>query len=154
MLLIQSVANPLALRFDAEAFVKIDRWLVPIEHGPFETPAAFVVRDFEQFEKNALPNAASAQFRFDEQIFEVKARFGQPGGVGIKIHRETSGLVILEGEQGGGFRVGTEERIANLISGGYALVFELFVAGELLDEIEDKWAVGGSRGADKDFGID
>jgi len=137
--------------FGAEGFVESDRGLIPVEDGPFHAAAAALVGEFGEVEEEGLADAASAEFGFNEQVFEIETGFREEGGVVGEKDGEAGGRlggVVREGENAFGGGVFGEERGAQFFLGGFDLVGEFLVVGEGADEFEDERNVGRRGGAD------
>src|SRR6185295_5454659 len=65
----QSVDFPVIHRDGAEAFVEVDRRLVPVEDRPLQAAAVARLRDRGEPRQQRFAVAQSARFRFYEQIF-------------------------------------------------------------------------------------
>src|SRR5580765_7451433 len=72
----------------AERAIKFDRWLVPIEHSPFQSPALSIPRDLRKLDQQRASTAFAALVRLHEQVFEVKPGSSKPGGKIIKVNCE------------------------------------------------------------------
>src|SRR5207249_9358931 len=75
-------------RLRPERAIKLDRWLVPIEHSPFHPAAAAVPRDLCQLNKQRATVSFAAVLRLHEQIFEIKPDSPQPCGKIVKVNCE------------------------------------------------------------------
>jgi EAL domain-containing protein (putative c-di-GMP-specific phosphodiesterase class I) len=84
---------PLVHALGAEAFVKTDRRLVPVEHQPLEAAAAALVRDARDMQQQRLAVTAAPVFGPHEQVLQIQALAAHEGGEIVKVHGEADRLV-------------------------------------------------------------
>src|SRR5205085_5794035 len=65
---------PLLHRNRAKIFVELNSRLIPIQDGPFESPAVALARNPGQRNEHRPSESFTAHFRNDEQVFEIQAR--------------------------------------------------------------------------------
>jgi hypothetical protein len=61
-------------RHGAEFFVKVDGWLVPIEHRPFQSATLPFFGYSCDVTKQSVPEAASAKRFVDKEILDIDPR--------------------------------------------------------------------------------
>ena len=74
----ESEGGPFVHVLRADLLVEIDRQLVPVQHGPVETPAIPIHRDARQLAKQSEANAMLAKHRLDEEVFEIDTALAEP----------------------------------------------------------------------------
>src|SRR5260370_41032396 len=57
----------------AQAFVELDRGRIPVEHRPFEAPAAALHRNPRELSKQLAADAQPPELGLDEEIFQVES---------------------------------------------------------------------------------
>src|SRR5439155_22513784 len=109
-------------RLRPERAIKLDRWLVPIEHSPFHPAAAAVPRDLCQLNKQRATVSFAAVLRLHEQIFKIKPGSPQPCGKIVKVNCEPDRRVSFKCEMhiSSGFDI--ERNINKLFFGRGGLV--------------------------------
>src|SRR5947209_17467577 len=90
----QSHRQPLAQHLCTQAFVEVDRRLVPVEHLPFHAVAILPLGDTSQLRQERLADAFAAILRLDEEIFQKKARLAAPSRIVEEVERETCCLSL------------------------------------------------------------
>ncbi len=84
------VDDPFLLQYYAQADVKVDGWLVPVQYGPFETPAVIIAGMFGQINKEGFADALAQVGGLDKEVFKINSGAAQKSGKIIKIESESS----------------------------------------------------------------
>src|SRR5215472_7836451 len=82
----------------AQAQVEINRWLIPIQHGPFEPSAFPLFCDSRHAGKKSLADALPSQFRLHKKIFEIHSCSTQECREVMEKHRISRWFFIPIGE--------------------------------------------------------
>src|SRR5437660_9304264 len=73
----QPVNGPFVHRLCLQRSIELDRWLVPIEHGPLDSAAAALDRQPRQRGQQRFTVPLATMRRLNEKIFEVNSRLGK-----------------------------------------------------------------------------
>ncbi len=129
----------------AEGAIKGECRLVPVQHGPLESPASSGNRRPCQLLEKGPSVALPPVFRDDEQVLEVEARPADERRVIVEEERETNGHRLLFGQEGFGVRAWAEEVRLQLLLGSDDFVFQPLVARQLANEGLDRRYIGDGR---------
>jgi len=143
---IESACGPVGHACGAEALVKVDGGLVPIEHRPLQASAIFVAGDLREVEQEGFAVTVSTMLEGDEEVFEMNTFTSHESGEGVIEKREADRLIIEPSNHAscrGGAGSG-EQLFAQVFGGGDRLVREFLVGRELVDEAMNLGCVGGA----------
>ena len=143
---------PVRQHLCSHLLVEADGGCIPLEHVPLQTRAALAYRDGGYAGEQSFANSLSAVFRTNVKVFDMNTSVAAPSGVVMKVKRKAhrSGRV--------GFAQFCDEAVeafcgAKAVAekiglGGVDRVGFPFILGELADEGEHLWNVGGRRGTE------
>src|SRR5579862_7893222 len=108
----------------AQLAIELDRGLVPIQHRPFQPPAAPADgrRSEPRQETAAYTEATSLGAHIE--ILEIDSGAADEGGEVVEEQREPDGVAVQACEDNFGVRTGTEQRSAQPRFGRLDLVLE------------------------------
>src|SRR5581483_1775055 len=90
---------PLIQKLGPHGRVEVDSRRIPVQNLPLQTLAALLDGDCRHLLQQRLADAAAAQFRLYEEIFQVNARPAHPGGVVVEIERKAGRSSVVLGNQ-------------------------------------------------------
>src|ERR1041385_4824597 len=148
MLQVDAEQHPLLHPGCVEFPVKPDRGRVPVEHHPFHPSAPPPFRFGEAFPEERVADFLLAEFREDEEVFQVERRPRAERRVRFEDDRVARSPTVREREKGvEAFslpeRVPQEARLRRA-----ARPLQLFIVGERVDEREEGLAVRAAQGPD------
>jgi hypothetical protein len=132
----------------AERAVEADGGLVPVQHPPFQPPAAALARQPGQVPQQRAPRAAPARLRADVQVLQVDPGLRQERRIVVEEERETQRLVRILRDHHLRRRPCAEQRLAQPVLRRDHLVQQPLVLRQLADEAQDERHVVRRGGAD------
>src|SRR5262245_48173907 len=139
-----TVNGPIVHWDGAKVLIELNRGLIPIENGPFETAAAAITREAGQVHEKGFAETAAPHFRDYKQILEVKAGTAEEGGEIVKEEGEPNGPVLKIADDRLSDSPRAEQRFAQHVVRDDALIGQFLVLCELSNE--------GHQGCDVAFG--
>src|SRR5690606_21356463 len=109
----QAESSPLVLRLRTQRLVELDGGTVPVQHRPFEAPAAVQQCQLRQVPQQHLASALSALLRRDVHVLEIKPLAAEPGGIVEEVDGIAHGVAVQLTDQGAGAGGGAEQAGAN-----------------------------------------
>ena len=131
----------------ADGVVEVDGGLVPVEHVPLQTGAAFFDGCGCDLIQQRLADSLAAKFGKHEEVFKVQAG-ALPCGVDREIEREACGLAVFFGDEAFVVGLRAEAVAQQLLLGDLDGVGLAFVLGESANEGEDERDIGSGSWAD------
>ena len=132
-----AVDRPLVHGLGGEGEIEVDGGLVPVQAPPLQPSAALLHGDGGQPLEQGQAVALAPVLRADEQILQVYAAAAQEGGEVVEIEGEAHRLVPLLGDEDL-CTVAFKDPGPEGVLVGHHLVPELFVLGQVQNELQDE----------------
>src|SRR5258705_936974 len=130
--------RPVVERLRAEPFVELDRRRIPVEHRPFESPAAALDGDARERREQLPADPEPPELGLDEQILEIEAAAAEKRREVVEEHREPGGPIVGVRDEDLRRRLRAEERVPHAGCCRDDLVRHPLVLRETADQLEDQ----------------
>jgi hypothetical protein len=137
----QAELGPVIEGHCANAAVKRDGGLVPVQHGPVEAPAATFHGEQSQVGQQGFANAMAAETWVNEKVLKVNSGLSQKGRVVGKVQGKTRRLTHPFGDYDLCAGAIAKQRLIQLRFRGHDAVGQFLIFGQGLDEPQDEGAV-------------